>query len=539
MFRPHVTFLTAALTTIGSLNAPVASAYAQPPIEDSRVVAKYLESLKTPSTDATEERRAFMALGGDGLEFLLEHAGTNPESLDLCLRVFCQDGGAVFGRPLTISDAGLAAILNRLQSSNEPTRRLCISLISEQEISEPNLDIAIDKLRYVWIGDSSVSIRKAAENQLTGIAFGQGAHVLSPANVGGPQSDLSRLVRIGAPALPALTKVKNAAESILKGIAEDPQMRQQRDISRALGGGDDTMAEKWLRQLAVDAAQAIATIERTPKPKDPALAKDIFLACEKGDHEDVVAACGSASSLSVRNRDGFTPLCLAAHYGNIVAIAELINRGANVSESTADGRSALHIAAERGDAETCLLLLRCGADARVRTSAGMLPVDLLRRHFPTSRVTSADDLEELAIESVNKLVEQRTREVETLSKKAVDLCAFRERLIRDHRADQRRLLALHNLYATVVTRREDDLHNGYIRETITTHRIDGGRIPNEYTKDLELPLPDEIGQSYAVGARTIQLARLAFGDRHERYLATKKRIESLLNELRRRVEMAE
>jgi uncharacterized protein len=60
----------------------------------------------------------------------------------------------------------------------------------------------------------------------------------------------------------------------------------------------------------------------------------------------------------------------AAMTGDAAALRTLVRRGANVNAPQGDGMTALHWAADRGDAEAAALLLKAGADPRAVTRIG-------------------------------------------------------------------------------------------------------------------------------------------------------------------------
>lgn len=65
-----------------------------------------------------------------------------------------------------------------------------------------------------------------------------------------------------------------------------------------------------------------------------------------------------------------SPIADAAMEGDLEAIRELIRGGGDVNEAQADGMTALHWAADRGDVELALLLLEAGADPSAVTRIG-------------------------------------------------------------------------------------------------------------------------------------------------------------------------
>jgi ankyrin repeat protein len=93
---------------------------------------------------------------------------------------------------------------------------------------------------------------------------------------------------------------------------------------------------------------------------------DLFEACAVGDvqrvHELVEA---SPKSISNHNHEGYTPLGLASHFGNIEVVRLLLQNGADVHQLSEDGKlnnTALHAAIAGNHQEVAELLLANGAD---------------------------------------------------------------------------------------------------------------------------------------------------------------------------------
>ncbi|XP_055005997.1 ankyrin-3-like [Boleophthalmus pectinirostris] len=71
---------------------------------------------------------------------------------------------------------------------------------------------------------------------------------------------------------------------------------------------------------------------------------------------------------------GFTPLHIAAHYGNINVATLLLNRGAAVDFKARNDITPLHVASKRGNANMVRLLLERGAKIDARTKDGLTPL---------------------------------------------------------------------------------------------------------------------------------------------------------------------
>ncbi|XP_031435004.1 ankyrin-3 isoform X4 [Clupea harengus] len=71
---------------------------------------------------------------------------------------------------------------------------------------------------------------------------------------------------------------------------------------------------------------------------------------------------------------GFTPLHIAAHYGNINVATLLLNRGAAVDFMARNDITPLHVAAKRGNSNMVKLLLDRGSKIDARTKDGLTPL---------------------------------------------------------------------------------------------------------------------------------------------------------------------
>ncbi|XP_063077993.1 ankyrin-3 isoform X2 [Engraulis encrasicolus] len=76
---------------------------------------------------------------------------------------------------------------------------------------------------------------------------------------------------------------------------------------------------------------------------------------------------------------GFTPLHIAAHYGNINVATLLLNRGAAVDFKARNDITPLHVASKRGNANMVRLLLERGARIDARTKDGLTPLHCAAR----------------------------------------------------------------------------------------------------------------------------------------------------------------
>ncbi|XP_078799926.1 uncharacterized protein ank2a isoform X26 [Oryzias latipes] len=76
---------------------------------------------------------------------------------------------------------------------------------------------------------------------------------------------------------------------------------------------------------------------------------------------------------------GFTPLHIAAHYGNVNVSTLLLNRGAAVDFTARNGITPLHVASKRGNTNMVALLLDRGAQIDAKTRDGLTPLHCAAR----------------------------------------------------------------------------------------------------------------------------------------------------------------
>uniref|UniRef100_A0A3Q2Q280 Ankyrin 3 n=1 Tax=Fundulus heteroclitus TaxID=8078 RepID=A0A3Q2Q280_FUNHE len=75
-----------------------------------------------------------------------------------------------------------------------------------------------------------------------------------------------------------------------------------------------------------------------------------------------------------RDNSGFTPLHIAAHYGNINVATLLLNRGAAVDFMARNDITPLHVASKRGNSNMVKLLLDRGSKIDAKTKDGLTPL---------------------------------------------------------------------------------------------------------------------------------------------------------------------
>ncbi|KFR03041.1 Ankyrin-2, partial [Nipponia nippon] len=80
-----------------------------------------------------------------------------------------------------------------------------------------------------------------------------------------------------------------------------------------------------------------------------------------------------------RRGSGFTPLHIAAHYGNVNVATLLLNRGAAVDFTARNGITPLHVASKRGNTNMVKLLLDRGGQIDAKTRDGLTPLHCAAR----------------------------------------------------------------------------------------------------------------------------------------------------------------
>ncbi|XP_074486289.1 uncharacterized protein ank2a isoform X7 [Sebastes fasciatus] len=85
---------------------------------------------------------------------------------------------------------------------------------------------------------------------------------------------------------------------------------------------------------------------------------------------------------------GFTPLHIAAHYGNVNVSTLLMNRGAAVDFTARNGITPLHVASKRGNTNMVALLLDRGGQIDAKTKDGLTPLHCAARsgHDPAVEI---------------------------------------------------------------------------------------------------------------------------------------------------------
>ena len=113
---------------------------------------------------------------------------------------------------------------------------------------------------------------------------------------------------------------------------------------------------------------------------------DVFAAAATGRLDALRGTLATSGAVDTYSYDGWTPLHLAAFFGHVAAVRELIAAGADVRASSRNGlaNTPLHAATAGKHSEVALLLLEAGADERVLDSGGHTPERIASENHLTS-----------------------------------------------------------------------------------------------------------------------------------------------------------
>ncbi|XP_037111842.1 ankyrin-2 isoform X18 [Syngnathus acus] len=106
----------------------------------------------------------------------------------------------------------------------------------------------------------------------------------------------------------------------------------------------------------------------------------------QNDHNADVQSKMMVNRTTENGKSGFTPLHIAAHYGNVNVSTLLLNRGAAVDFTARNGITPLHVASKRGNTNMVVLLLDRGAQIDAKTRDGLTPLHCAARSGHDSAV---------------------------------------------------------------------------------------------------------------------------------------------------------
>ncbi|XP_036097748.1 ankyrin-2 isoform X34 [Molossus molossus] len=156
------------------------------------------------------------------------------------------------------------------------------------------------------------------------------------------------------------------------------------------GANQSTATEDGFTPLAVALQQghnqAVAVLlenDTKGKVRLPAL----HIAARKDDTKSAALLLQNDHNADVQSKmmvnrtteSGFTPLHIAAHYGNVNVATLLLNRGAAVDFTARNGITPLHVASKRGNTNMVRLLLDRGGQIDAKTRDGLTPLHCAAR----------------------------------------------------------------------------------------------------------------------------------------------------------------
>ncbi|XP_037619699.1 ankyrin-3 isoform X6 [Sebastes umbrosus] len=108
----------------------------------------------------------------------------------------------------------------------------------------------------------------------------------------------------------------------------------------------------------------------------------------QNDHNADVQSKMMVNRTTENGKSGFTPLHIAAHYGNVNVSTLLMNRGAAVDFTARNGITPLHVASKRGNTNMVALLLDRGGQIDAKTKDGLTPLHCAARsgHDPAVEI---------------------------------------------------------------------------------------------------------------------------------------------------------
>lgn len=97
-----------------------------------------------------------------------------------------------------------------------------------------------------------------------------------------------------------------------------------------------------------------------------------------------------------------TPLHIAAFYGRIYAVEELVHLGANINAVDGNGSTPLHISIIQGYTDVIKFLLKNGADITIADKSGNLPIDYCRNNLEIRNLL-IDPIDDIMIDIIENV----------------------------------------------------------------------------------------------------------------------------------------
>ncbi|XP_078258793.1 ankyrin-2-like isoform X2 [Rhinoraja longicauda] len=157
-----------------------------------------------------------------------------------------------------------------------------------------------------------------------------------------------------------------------------------------IGANQSTATEDGFTPLAVALQQGhnqVVAILLENDTKGKVRLPALHIAARKDDTKSAALLLQNDHNADVQSKmmvnrtteSGFTPLHIAAHYGNVNVATLLLNRGAAVDFTARNGITPLHVASKRGNTNMVKLLLDRGSHIDAKTRDGLTPLHCAAR----------------------------------------------------------------------------------------------------------------------------------------------------------------
>ncbi|XP_077961942.1 ankyrin-2b isoform X11 [Gasterosteus aculeatus] len=165
------------------------------------------------------------------------------------------------------------------------------------------------------------------------------------------------------------------------------------DVVRHLlenGGNQSTATEDGFTPLAIALQQGhnqVVSVLLENDTKGKVRLPALHIAARKDDTKSAALLLQNDHNADVQSKmmvnrtteSGFTPLHIAAHYGNVNVATLLLNRGAAVDFTARNGITPVHVASKRGNTNMVALLLDRGSQIDGKTRDGLTPLHCAAR----------------------------------------------------------------------------------------------------------------------------------------------------------------
>jgi ankyrin repeat protein len=144
-----------------------------------------------------------------------------------------------------------------------------------------------------------------------------------------------------------------------------------------LDHGGFTPLHRAIQMAQVDAARKLLAYGADPRRLTEDGSTTLGLAAGVADDDDAIGMLIEAGvEVNEMDRLGRTALHVAAAYGSLAALKQLLAHGADPN-AVGFGRSTpLHVASRKGDLNCVKTLLEAGANRSARNNVGLLPIDV-------------------------------------------------------------------------------------------------------------------------------------------------------------------